>query len=171
MKLKPVIYSTSYYRKGANNTAQQIFLLKALKVTSDPNKLRQMIGVKSVAEVYRTLDKLAMRKEYHEALARSGVSFDFIVGGLKGIADNGEKDGDRVKAYQILLKSLGLDKYDVQDGGTGGSWEEALLKGAEASQQLAAPIDAAYEVRQPVMPEAVKKAEEEETKILKSIYE
>jgi len=46
-----------------------MLLLKALKVTQDPTELKKMIGVKTVAEVYRTLDKLSLRKEYHKALA------------------------------------------------------------------------------------------------------
>ena len=63
IKLKPIVYSSNAFKSGHQNTAQQMFLLKALKITQDPKKLREMIGVKSVAQVYQTLDKLAMRKE------------------------------------------------------------------------------------------------------------
>ena len=69
-RLRPVVYTTNTFKRGSQNTAQQIFLLKALQITQDPKKLRDMIGVKTVADVYRTLDKIAMRKEYHEALSR-----------------------------------------------------------------------------------------------------
>jgi hypothetical protein len=78
IRLKPVIYTTNTYVSGAKNDIQQKMLLKALQITQDPKKLREMIGVKTVAEVYRTLDKMSMRKEYHNALAKSGISFDFI---------------------------------------------------------------------------------------------
>jgi len=127
-KLKPVIYTTNTYSKGAAQTTQQVILLKALQITSDPNKLRQMMGVRTVAEVYRTLDKLAMRKEYHAALERMGISFDYIVGGIKGIADGGFKDSDKLNAYKVLLKSLGMEKYEAADQGSSGTWEEELLK-------------------------------------------
>ena len=172
-RLKPIVYSTDTFTSGSQNTTQQMLLLKALQVTQDPKKLREMIGVKTVAEVYRTLDKIAMRKEYHEALARNGISFDYIVGGLKNIAETGFKDSDKLKAYQTLLKSVGMDTYK-EAAGTSGTWEEELLKridDAKASQvaELAAP--AKYEVKQPVVPDAVKKAQEEEREMTSSLYE
>ena len=151
-----------------------MILLKALQVTQDPKKLKEMMGVKTVAEVYKTLDKLAMRKEYHDALSRSGISFDYIVKGIKGIADGGEKDADRIKAFQTLLKSVGMDTYKEVEGGTTGTWEEVLMKKIEedkalgAQQQLALPE---YEVKQPVVPESVRAAQEEEREMTSSIYE
>src|SRR3990167_402298 len=114
IRLKPVVYTTNTFRRGAQNTAQQIFLMKALQVTQDPIKLKQMMGFRTVAEVYRTLDKISMRKEYHEALARHGVSFDFIVKGIKTIAETGFKDSDKLNAHKVLLKSVGLEKYDSE---------------------------------------------------------
>lgn len=174
IRLRPVVYTTNTYKNGSQNTAQQMFLLKALKVTNDPKELRKMIGVRTVAEVYKTLDKLAMRKEYHASLARSGISFDFIVDGLKAEAEGGDKSADRIKAYQVLLKSLGLDKYD-SDAATGGSWEEELVKSLEKdkTKELEAPVvvDAEYEVNTPEVPEAMRKMREEENKLLKGIYE
>lgn len=178
VRLKPVIYTTSSFKWGAPERTQQLFLLKALQVTQDPQKLKQMIGVKTVAEVYRTLDKMAMRKEYHEALARKGISFDFIVGGIKKIAEEGYKDSDKLKAFEVLLKSVGMEKYD-SDGGTGGdSWEDALLKviaEKKENPQLGPAIggDAIpeYEVKQPEIPESAKKMREEEAEIFDSIYD
>jgi hypothetical protein len=176
IRLRPVVYTTSYFKRGAQNTAQQMFLLKALQVTQDPKKLKQMIGVKTVAEVYRTLDKLAMRKEYHSALARAGISFDFIVNGIKDIATSGFKDGDRLKAYQTLLKSVGLEKYDSESAGVSGTWEEELLKSIEAqkSKELSSPTPSEpekYDVKFPEVPESARKAKEEEAEMTSSIYE
>ena len=175
IKLRPVIYTTSSFKRGAQNTAQQMFLLKAMQVTTDPHELRKMLGVRTVAEVFRTLDKLAMRKEYHSALARNGISFDFIVGGLKTEAAGGEKSADRIKALQVLLKSLGLDKYD-NDIAAGGTWEEELLK--TVSQPDKKPLPSGdvvpveeYEVVEPPKPDSVTKKQAEEHEILKSIYE
>jgi len=176
IRLRPVIYSRNTYKKGAQNTTQQMFLLKALQVTQDPKKLKEMMGVRTVAEVYRTLDKIAMRKEYHEALSRAGISFDYIAGGLKGIADCGEKDADRLKAYQTLLKSVGMEKYDDSGVAATGTWEEALLKKIEEEKnneddikKIEGPIE--YEVSTPKIPESEKIAQEEEAEMTSSIYD
>ena len=175
IRLKPLVYTSSYFKRGAQNTTQQMFLLKALQVTQDPKKLRQMLGVKSVAEVYRTLDKLAMRKEYHEALAKAGISFDYIVGGIKGIAETGFKDADRLKALQTLLKSVGMDVYKEDTTAVKGTWEEVLLEkikeGKEAEKPALPPAPLQYEVIQPVVPESAKKAQEEEREMTSSIYD
>lgn len=172
-RLRPIVYTTNTFNSGAQNTTQQMLLLKALQVTQDPKKLREMIGVKTVAEVYRTLDKLAMRKEYHEALARNGISFDYIVGGLKTIAETGFKDSDKLKAYQTLLKSVGMDTYKESAGGNTGTWEEVLLKkieeGKEGVLELEAPKQ--YDVKLPVVPDSVKKAQAEEKEMTSSLYE
>lgn len=175
IRLKPVVYTTHTFNRGAQNTAQQIFLLKALQVTQDPEKLRQMIHVKSVADVYRTLDKISMRKEYHEALTRAGISFDFIVDGIKKVAKSGYKDGDKLRAYQILLKSVGMETYDNEGGGSQGTWEEALLKSIEARKSAPQIGEAkevtVYDVVVPEIPESVKKLKKEEEDLLSSVYD
>lgn len=163
--------TTNKFPRNAAQKTQQVVLLKALQVTQDPKKLKQMIGVRTVAEVYRTLDKMAMRKEYHEALARAGFSLDLAVQGIKTIAETSEKDDTRLKAYQILLKSLGLDKYEATDAATGGTWEEELLKSIDKTEQPALPApEADYEVVQPEMPERMKKLRAEEEELTRSIY-
>jgi hypothetical protein len=152
-----------------------MFLLKALQVTQDPKKLRDMMGVQTVAEVYRTLDKLAMRKEYHEALARLGLSFEYIAGGIKNIADTGFKDSDKLNAFEILLKSVGMDEYKENTTALTGTWEELLLKKIEEGKKDGAVPELAppgkYEVKPPVVPESVKKAQAEEREMTSSIYE
>lgn len=185
-KLKPVVYTTSYYKKGAPNKIQQNILLKAMQVTSDPKKLKDMIGVRTVAEVYRTLDKLAIRKEYHEALVRNGVSLDWIIDGIKNIAMSGYKDGDRIKALQIFLKSLGMDKYEAIDGSSGGTWEETLLKAIQeekesTTQNLLSDVnstevteeeeDLDYDVVHPAIPDEIKKKQDETIELTKDIYD
>lgn len=131
-----------------------------------------MIGVKTVAEVYRTLDKLAMRKEYHNALANLGIDFTFIAQGLKDIAMAGEKDGDRLKAFQTLLKSVGMDKYDGEGGSSGSSWEDELMKNIEAKKDepVKPALNAPYEVNTPKVPASVQKQRDEEAEMLKGIY-
>jgi len=171
-KLKPVVTNSTKHRHNAPQTAEQVILLKAMQVTQDPKKLKQMMGVRTVAEVYRTLDKMAIRKEYHEALARVGFTPDKVVQGIYDIATTAEKDDTRLKAYQAIMKSLGLDKYDSNDMPSGGTWEEELLKSIEKTREnpeLAAPAED-YEVIIPEVPERVKKLREAEEEMTKSVY-
>lgn len=173
-KLKPVVLVRSGNAKNAQNTTQQVMLLNALAVTSDPKKLKDMIGVKTVAEVYRTLDKMAIRKEFHKALDRAGISFDFIVGGIRNIAAGAEKDGDRLRALQLLLQTLGLDKYDDTNAANTASWEEQLIKAVER-QKKALPEGteapgADYEVVPPEVPDAIKKQREREAELTDTLY-
>ena len=176
IRLKTLEYSPGSFSSGSQNNAQQVFLLKALEVTQDPKKFREMLGVKTVADVYRTLDKMGIRKEYHESLHRNGISMDYLVRGLKGIAETGFKDADRLKAYQTLLKSVGLEKYENSTGASEGSWEDVLMKKIEQEKKLpvrtallAAPVQ--YEVKQPVIPESVKLAQKEEAEMTSTLYE
>jgi hypothetical protein len=173
-RLRPVVYSSNAFKSGHQNTAQQMLLLKALQVTQDPKKLKAMIGVTTVAQVYQTMDKLVMRQEYHQALADLGISFDFIAGGIKELALSAEKDDTRLKAYQTLLKSVGMEKYESGMSGVSGTWEELLLKKIEEEKQIEAPKSVTptqYEVKQPIVPESVKKSQEEEKEMTSSIYE
>lgn len=173
-RLRPIVYTTNTYKSGAQNTTQQMLLLKALQITQDPEKLRDLIHAKTVAEVFTTLDKLQMRKEYHAALADAGISFNYIARGIKGIADGGEKDADRLKAFQTLLKSTGMDVYKEDTTALTGTWEELLLKKIEESKAASTPLMAPpgqYAVKLPVVPESVKKAQADEKEMTSTIYE
>lgn len=177
IRLRPIIYTANTYKSGSNNLPHQILLLQALKVTNDPKKLRKMIGVRTVAEVYRTLDKLAMRREYHQALARAGVSFDFMAQGLKNEAVGGDKSADRIKAFQILLKSIGLDKYEAIEGASTNTWEEALLESIEKDDGTKALPEGEkddevkeYDVIEPPMPDSLREIHDEEDRIGKELY-
>lgn len=176
MKLKPVTFVNSKYSKHRQNTTQQILLLKALKITQDPQKLKQMIGVRTVAEVFRTLDKMAIRREYHSALINSGIDFKFIVDGIKTECLGAGKSSDRLKGYQILLKSMGMDSYSDKEEGGGGGWEEALqkiVKDKEDIKQLEAPDpgdDVDYEVDTPELPDSVKKRKDLEQEEGEGLY-
>lgn len=173
--LKPVVFIKGQYGYNAQSTTQQIMLLKALRITQDPNKLKEMIGVRTVAEVYRTLDKIAMRKEYHSALARHGITFDYIVQNIKKEVDTAEKSSERLMAINMLLKSIGLDKYEESEV-RGDGWEEALLKISEEKEKKEAfgSVDNShedYEVISPQIPEEVRIAKEKEKQEGRSLYE
>jgi hypothetical protein len=104
------------------------------EASGSPLKLKEIIGAKTVAEVYRTLDKLTIRREFHDALTKAGITFEFLIEGIKREAIGGDKSMDRLKAYEMLLKTLGLDKYDDVNTGTTSSWEERLLKAIEGHE-------------------------------------
>lgn len=173
-KLKPVTFISGKANYQNQNNTQQVMLLKALKVTQDPKKLRQMIGVRTVADVYRTLDKMAMRKEYHEALTRSGISFDYLVEKTKEEIESGDaKSADKLNAIKMLLKSLGMEKYE-QEGIAGGSWEDLLLKATEKEEikKIDTPKKVEeYKVTIPKTPDSVKKIKDKEKIIGQSLYE
>lgn len=171
-KLKPVVFVQGKYAYNAQNTTQQVMLLNALKITNDPKKLREIIGVKTVADVYRTLDKIAMRKEYHGALAKNGITFDYVVKNIKREIDDAEKSSDRLAGLNMILKSIGLDKYE-ESAISGVGWEEALLK-------LTAPKDGntepkvnvpEYDVVEPPMPEDLRLKKERDNKEAKGLYD
>ena len=174
-KLKPVTFVNAKYDKHRQNTTQQTMLLNALRITNDPKKLKQMIGVRSVAEVFRTLDKMALRKEYHHALVKSGIDFGFIVEGIKNECLSAEKSADRLNGYKTLLKSMGMDNYDGDPKGSTGGWEDALKLASENdAKRLEAPKDDTedeYKVDVPVIPESVKKMREAEKREGESLYD
>ena len=98
MKEKPVVFVQGS-RSGfySQNTFAQNLLLKALsKGVTDPQELKKIAGLKRVADVYRTLDKMAIRKEYHESLAAAGISLDYIVSELNIF----EKHKDSIIGYK-----------------------------------------------------------------------
>lgn len=172
-KLKPVTFITGKYNYYGTNKFQEVALLKAMRITSDPKVLMKMTGMKKFADLTRTFDKLSNRKEYSSALHNLGMDFDWIAKGLKVEAEQGEKSADRIKAYQIILKSLGMDKYeDLSEGG--GSWEDLILKASDKQEALPAPAveaEADYEVVQPVIPKDMQEMRDRENKLGKSIYE
>lgn len=166
---KPIIMyqgRTGYYRE--NNYVQHIILKALSQGITDPKELRRISGLGKVAEVYRTLDKMALRKEYHEALGKAGIDFDFIVTGIKDLASNSESDVVKLASFQTLMKSLGLDKYDKQEE-SGKSWEEVIMDASEDTDNKVLIAD--YEVNVPVVPEAEMKRREDEKKFADELYE
>jgi len=167
-KLKPVVFETGYnYHR--DNKFQQNLLLKALSVTTNPQELRKMAGLKTVADVYRTLDKMSLRREYHDALSRQGISLDKIIAGIRDIAEGSGSDAVRLKGYQTLLRSVGLDRYDeIEDVGKG--WEDIILKQSEEKTALPAPNED-YVVIPPEIPVEEKNRIEAERTEGKGLYD
>ena len=160
-RLLPIIIGnkTNLYTRYNRDRSKCIFLLKALRVTQDPKQLASLMGVKKVAEVYRTLDKLALRKEYHGALAKLGIDFEYILRGFKDVIDAPlAKDADRVSALKALLKSVGMDEYKENVDQASGGWEEVLGQKIEDMKELneRVVIGKDYEVIVPTMPSSAK---------------
>ncbi len=177
-KLKPVVFvqgDKDFYRE--NKFAQNILLKGLSQGITDVNELRKMAGLKFTADVFRTLDKLAIRKEYHKALGALGIDLGYIASGIKDVADTATKDSVKLKAFQTLLRSLGLERYEADDD-AGKNWEETIIsafdKGDGKITEEAVPkldeIEAGYEVDVPEMPESVKKKREDETRLARELY-
>ncbi|MCK5158506.1 MAG: hypothetical protein KAR08_05090, partial [Candidatus Heimdallarchaeota archaeon] len=114
---------------------------KALKDgITDPNELRKIIGASRIADVYRNLDKLAIRKEYHQALVDNGIDFNFITRGIKELAEGGDTDKVKLASFQTLLKSIGLDKYEKQEEMSKG-WEDELLEASKRNKERLQEIE------------------------------
>jgi len=166
-KLRPVESidggGVGFYRP---NVLQQNILLKALSVTTDPQKLKEMAGFRNVAEVYRTLDKLSMRKEYHAALAKHGLTLDIIVSGLKDICNNAKNENVKLQGYKTILKSIGLDEYKESGEEAGKNWEDALQ---EHANELEGKV--VYEVDAPKIPYTEEQQIKKEKAIGANLYE
>lgn len=186
-KLKPVVVieTNNHNNFYSQNIYAQNILLKALSEgITDIDELKKLAGFKAVADVYRTLDKMAIRKEYHAALERGGITLDYLVDNLKEIIDSAAKDDNKIKAIQLLMKSIGLDKYEKQED-MGKSWEDVLLQtiGREDKKLESGIVEGEsgiiegvveeaedYEVIAPVKSELREKQKEEDNKIGEELY-
>lgn len=132
-----------------------------------PSSLDNKITEKMESEVDEAIGDVGRRKEYREALLRAGVNMEFLVQHLKNVALNGEKDSDKIKALQVLLKSLGVDKTSSKEEETSGTWEDALLNEGNKAEDTVEE----YNVVQPEIPESAKKKRDDDNKVTGGIYE
>jgi len=174
-KLKPIVFTRSNNKNYSKNLFQQNLLLKALTYTTDLKELKEIAKFHTEAEVLRTLDKLSIRKEYHNALVKNKLDLDYLVSGIKKICDEGGSDKVKLNALQTILKSLGLEKYDAIET-QGKNWEELLLqihdreKGVKSVDNVGT-VEGDYEVITPEIPEEERVRREQNKEIEKSIYE
>lgn len=165
----PVIFVSGVYGQTQANVSQQLMFLRALNVAEDPKKFKQIIRARAAVDVFRTLDKIAIRKEWHAALERKGIDADVLIDVLKNEMFDAEKSSDRISAAKVLIKSLGLDKYE-DSAISGGSWEDEILRVAEGGNPDV-PDGEDYTVEEPPIPDSVKKKREEQNELGKSLYE
>src|SRR3990167_11026886 len=96
--LPPIYFPDKKSVERPSTTYAQQLLLDALSNgITDPKKLQEIAGLKRVADVYLTLDKLSLRKEFHASLARAGIDLDLIAGKLKVVLEN-QDDEVKLKA-------------------------------------------------------------------------
>ena len=172
-KLKPVVFVEGQGKFYRDNKLEQNILLKALSEgITDTNELCKLASFKSAADVYRTLDKMAIRKEYHAALGRAGLDLDYLVGKIRDIIETTEKDENKLKALTLLLRSLGLDKYEKQEE-SGKSWEEAIigaLNDKEKQKAIEGEVTEDYEVTPPTINIDNNEQEEAEQRVGEDLY-
>lgn len=169
---RPTVFVSGEYGRVKESASRQLQFLKAMNIAQDPKRFKQVIRARAAVDVFRTLDKIALRKEWMEALARNDLDLDSILVVLKKeMTDPDAKGSDRIKAAQIILKSLGLDKYEDASI-SGGTWEDEIVKIADQGLKTAS-IGALpeYEVVQPIIPESVKKQRKEQNELGRSLYE
>jgi len=170
-KLKPVTFLRGDYGYSQDNTYQQDLLLRAMQVSMDPKFLMKSAGLKNMAELQRTLDKLCIRKEYHAAMIKNGLDLDFLVRGFKELC-NSSSDVVRLGSYKALLKSLGLEDYRESDNGSSNSWEDLVNAAAEMEKrgEISESIEV-YDVKVPEIPASEMARKEEEEKFGRELYE
>lgn len=166
----PPIYvapSSSGETKGVDTKFAQDVLLKALADgVTDPKELAKLAQLKKTADVYSVLDKLSLRKEFHAALDRAGLSLDFIVTRLKKICEN-EDDEISIKGLTTVLKTIGLDKAEETES-SGRAWEDVVLERAMVAEETSPGV---YEVIEPQMPESLRIRKEEDKVTGRGLYE
>jgi hypothetical protein len=166
----PVSFSQGGVDRYRENTYVQNILLKALSQgITDPKELKKISGLGRVADVYRSLDKLSIRKEYHQALVDNKVDLGFIVKGLKSLSQRSDSDVVKLNSFQTFLKSLGLDKYEKQED-SGKGWEEAIIEASEKGDDKEDIIEGEYEVNIPETPDSESDRQNRENKIGKDLY-
>lgn len=176
---KPISLIGSKGEFYKNNEYAQNLLLKAMSEgVTDPKELQKAAGLSRVADVYRSLDKLAIRKEYHDALVRNNIDLDYIVQGYKTVIDTTAKDETKLKGLDSLLKSIGLDKYEKQEEASK-NWEEEIMKAADkAVEDNKNMIEGEivtehkrYEVNAPQIPKEEMERQKEERRLGRDLYE
>lgn len=168
-----IIFSgqNSSIKRVRPNYFKQNLLLKGLMLKPTLEGAMKYAGIKSAAEAYTILDRLAMRKEYHEALARYGVDFDFIVSGLKNLAQDAKVDGVKLNSFRLFLQSLGLATYEKEESG-GKGWEELVARAITAEKEAATKQlpSTQYPVKVPEKPTFVRKNQQMEKDLAKNLY-
>ena len=107
----PVVFVSGDYGRTQKSASQQLMLLRALNVAEDPKRFKEIIRARAAVDVFRTLDKLAIRKEWHAALQRKGLDLDTIIDVLKQEMLQGDKSSDRISAAKTIMENKISQRY------------------------------------------------------------
>lgn len=173
---RPLIIFDDQNKRGNNlgkaNIAKQNLLLRGLMISGSLESAAKYAGIQRAVDTFRTLDRISIRREYHEALSAEGIDLRYIVKGIKDRADNSPNESVRLNALKTLLASLGLDRYEVAEEGNK-SWEDRLLQMNVESNPKSLPFDTnnGYEVNVPQIPESVKQSRKQEEDLGRELYD
>jgi len=173
--MKPIVFAKSNKKKYQSTKLQENMLLRAFSETDDITTLKNVAKFHTEADVMRAMDKISIRKEYHDALVRNGLTIDQIVRHINTIVLTSTSDKVKTTLLGMLLKSIGLDKYDDSES-SGKNWEQLLLDVVE--KQADTPLletsekgKNRYEVVTPPVPESYKNNRKEEDDFGRSLYD
>lgn len=171
----PIVFAPKTNSDFTNSNAlfaQNMLLSAMARGITDPKQLQKLAGLKKVSDVYLALDKLALRKEYHAALERAGISLDYVLTKLKSVLDSPNHETS-LKAVSLIIKSLGLERYDDNESSGSQPWEDIILQQAERGETIDAEIvdDEDYEVKQPIMEPEISDRREALNQEYKEMYE
>jgi len=166
-KLKPVIIEGAPDEFHRPNHLKQMLVLDAMQTTTDPEKIKEMIGARNVAEVHRVFDTMANQKEFQQSLKKKGLTFDYAAGKIFDIIETASKNSDKLKGLQMFLQAQGVDKFVTDPTGTA-NWQDLLIKTMERNgeviegelasneEEIDIPELEMYEVKRPELPASVK---------------
>lgn len=171
-KLKPVVFEKGRYNYTRDNRLQQDLVLRAMSVSYDPQIWMKMAGIKSMAELQKTLDRISIRKDYHIALSENKMDLNWVTSGIKKLCENSRSDMVKLQGYKTILKSLGLEDYKETPEDQVKSWEDMLLNAIDDEKQgIRKKQIYEYEVKTPEVPEKEQKRIDAERELGKSLYE
>jgi len=110
---------------------QELFIqyyMISLNATEAYKKAQYNVKSDKVAciNALRLLGNARIKAEIQTRLAKraedNGITADYVLKGIKAIADKGEREGDKLKAYELLGKHLKLftDRIESDNNITGG---------------------------------------------------
>ena len=100
-----------YYLETSNATQAVIkagYNLGGKHGGDDPDNTARAIGSENLA-------KPAIRQAINAAMIREKITPEYVLSGLASLAEGSERDGDRIRSYELLGKYLKLFQIDQEN--------------------------------------------------------